>query len=764
MPVASALPQPAGTRTTGLVSVDGRAYPLESARIDARAEGGVAVTALTQKYRNPYREPLEVAYTLPLPADGAVIGYTIRLGDKVIRGEVERREEALAAYRDALFEGRAAGLLEQDRADTFTQRLGSLPAGASVEVQIRVLQPLGFLPAVERHPPRWEYRFPTVVGARYEGGEGRVPDADRLDVDRADGQGTLARLDLSLLVADGPPSRLAVHAPAHAISCEADGVGARVALREAARLDRDLVIRWTAAAEEVGLRVVEGPGLEGDGGRYALLTLTPPAAAERFLARDLTILIDASGSMSGQPIGRAKALAAALIRGLDPGDRFEVIAFASQARRLTRGPVEATPNRIRAALAAIESLQAGGATEMAAAIQEALRPLREDAQRQVVLLTDGYIGFEAEVIGHVLRDLPAGSRVHAAGIGSAPNRTLTRGIACAGRGCEVFVGDDRAAAEAAARLRHATARPVLTEIGVAGSALRALAQERPADVFEGQPLVLAVELAPGDGVLEVRGRMAGEREPWTRAVHVPPSSAADPAGARPAGAPAVTPLPLGALFGRVAIDGLELRLSATGDRHEEIEAQIEALGIRHRIASRRTSLVAIAEEPSVDPRAPRRRERLAVEMPAGVSAEGTGLLRGPMEAWRGATVAHSLVAEHRLYKRTSRAELGMAFARILHLDGPDLVIEFEVPWDGFEMPRGTVTVRWSQSLATVDEEASSPPGPHARGLTVRLALRLGRGRRWESRWEILEWTGQGPGGATHGVMVHIDPPPTGGRK
>jgi Ca-activated chloride channel homolog len=68
----------------GLVSLDGRLYPLESAEIEARTEGGLALTTLRQRYRNPYEERLEVVYTLPLPADGAVMGYTIRVGDRVV--------------------------------------------------------------------------------------------------------------------------------------------------------------------------------------------------------------------------------------------------------------------------------------------------------------------------------------------------------------------------------------------------------------------------------------------------------------------------------------------------------------------------------------------------------------------------------------------------------------------------------------------------------------------------------------------------------
>lgn len=774
------------SRRAGLVSVEGRPFPLRCARLDARAEGGVAFTTFTQTYDNPYKEPLEVLYTLPLPAGGAVTGYSIRLGERIIRGEVRRREEAREEYRKALLEGRTAALLEQDRADTFTQKLGCLPPGQSAEVQIEVLQLLDFLPTETGEPARWEYRFPTVAGIRYEGAEGRVPDADRLDVDRAGGSGTPVRLEAALTVADGSVALIQPHAPGREIDLEDQEGGVVVRLRERVRLDRDLVIRWSAASAGVGVRLVEGRGLPCDGGRYALITLTPPTAVSRGCARDLTVLIDASGSMEGIPISRAKLVAEGLLRSLDSGDRFELLAFASQVKGLTRKPTEASEKGIGQALAALNGLQAGGCTEMTKAIIEALKPLRPESQRQVILLSDGYIGFESEVIGETLRRLAPGARLHTVGIGSAPNRALTRGLARAGRGVEILAGDDDDARAASRRLLRATVRPVLTDIELSGSALVKAAPSRPKDVLEGQPILLLTEINPGGGRLVIRARQAGEPEMWVHQIEIPPAGAER-------GALAGTPLPLGALFAREAIEDVELEVAAgAGSANKEVlDAEIESLGMRHGIASRKTSLVAISEDPTVDPRDPRRRERLAVEIPAEVSAEGAGLassavmlrlgrpsmmeasaelflaeprITGAVDRFRelAALAKGSFVKRERATGAPIRV-LKIRGARILRLEQRLFVFEFEVPEDGFLVPLdGTsVRVRFEDGLeaaAQVVAVESSRPGPHEPGLTVRVGLKLENPYDWNHSKANLTWAGRLvlPEGGSETVEINLD--------
>lgn len=625
---ASAHTANAATATAGaLVAVDGRTYPLSSVELIARTEGGHAVTTLAQSFDNPYDEPLEVHYTLPLPADGAVLAYTVKLGERVLRGEIETREKATAKHRQALREGRISGLLEQDRINTFQQSLGNVPARTRVEVTVEVLHPLVFQAAgaTSELPATWEYRFPTVVGVRYHGAEGRVPDAGAVSPPRAEA-GTPVRASLALTVGGGQPVT-GLTSSSHDVTTQENGV---IAFREGAALDRDVVVRWHATEEHIGCTLVEGGGLPGDDGRYGLVTIVPPTRPERVYDRELTLLLDTSGSMS-QRIELAKQLVHDLIKGLQPNDRFELITFSSAPRRLTpdAGYVLATPSVVESVLQSLRQVQAGGCTEMGSAITEAFRRASDDGQRQVVLITDGDVSFESEIVGQVAATRNV--RLHCVGVGAVPNRALLRQAAWAGRGVEVLIEHEQDLARASERLRRATGQPVLTQLSIEGAGVAATPEGGLHDVFAQQPLTVAIELSCNGGPVTLKGRLAGTTDAWTHTFTVP---AADTVAAETR-----TPLPLGALFGREQVGALEVQAAVWGPRQEDrksLEDRIEATALRHRIVSSRTSLVAISEEPAVNPQDPVRRVRLAVEVPADVSAAAVGL-----SSVACSTIAHS---------------------------------------------------------------------------------------------------------------------------
>jgi Ca-activated chloride channel homolog len=685
-------PLDTGERNVGgrLVASDGRMVPLRGVQLGADARGGLARVVLEQRFVNLYAETLRVSYLVPLPADGAVAGYAFRIGDRRIVGEVDRTEAARERFETALIEGRSAALLEQERSNLFTQEIGNIPAGVEVVTELTIDQQLAWLDG-----EAWEWRFPTVVAPRYLGAEGRVDDANRVMVDVAEA-GVATGAAVALNVRDSIPAGGAPTSPSHQITVTPTAVGIEVTLAgEPVALDRDVVIRWPAAGGSAGLALDTGRPAAGKphaGAAYGLLTVVPPSpdSGAPLVPRDLAILIDTSGSMTGEPLAQARAVARALVESLTETDQLELIQFSSRPRRWRRNSARATAGARQSAIEWIEALEAEGSTEMRDAVMEALRPLRSDAQRQVVLITDGLIGFENEIVATVARDLPAGSRLHTVGVGSAVNRALTAPAARAGRGAEAVIGLGEDAGPHAARLLARMQAPVLTEIKVSGSALLDHAPVATPDVYTGAPLRLAVKLRPEGGDLDVHGQTPAGG--WEDHLAVSAITAGE-------GSAAVV-----SLYGREAVEDLEVQRAAGS---EIVDRDIERLGLEFQIATRLTSWVAVSEEPAVDPTQPARRVRIPHALPEGLSLDGLGLVRRPSLG------------------RDPMALLAGAARATFELRAPITGIPNRVA-----LGRSMGVKRWSADL--------SPPAPTV--LTGRLVLRRDRELTIEIDAEAtLEW-------------------------
>ena len=603
-------PDPSEITGGRLVTADGRALPLTGASLLADAKGGVIRVTLEQTFRNPHDEPLRVTYSLPLPADGAVSGFAFRIGEERVVGQVDAKARARQRFEDAVLEGRTAAILDQERSSLFTQEVGNVPPRTEVVCELQLDQKLIWLP-----DGAWEWRFPTVVAPRYMGAPGTVADVAKVIVDVADGA-LPVKLSLGLSIRDVLAEGVRPESPSHPLH---SGVGlgrtdVTFGDERGVRLDRDVVVRWRVAQLKVGTsldvsRPASGPNSTN---AFGLLTLVPPSAEARMtpVPRDLIVLLDTSGSMSGMPLDQARRVTAALVDSLGDDDQLELIEFSNTARRWKRGAVKATVANRRDAQAWLARLQASGGTEMRTGILEALAPLRPESLRQVILITDGLIGFESQVLEAIARRLPRGSRVHTVGVGSGVNRSLTLPAARAGRGVELVIGLGEDVEPFVKRLMARTHQPLLTEVEVSGSAVISQAPARVPDLFGGSPSMSSLKLRPEGGELIVRARSAdGEIEERVQV----------PAVAHGEGSAAVT-----TLFGRELVEDFELNL-ATGGHKAEFDPQIERTGIDFQISTRLTSWVAISAKQTVDPRAPKRSETMPHELAYGLSAEGVGL-------------------------------------------------------------------------------------------------------------------------------------------
>jgi Ca-activated chloride channel family protein len=567
--VNSLLPTTAQGTSAGceLVTSDGRALALVSATLRGEAQGGLARLVLEQRFANPYDETLKVTYRMPLPADGAISGYEFVIGERVVKGVIDKKRQARERFERAIIEGRTAALLEQERADIFTQQIGNIPAREAVVARITIDQRLVWLPEGE-----WELRFPTVIGPRYIGSADSAEDVRATHIKVTD-KPLPVTIQIEITVRDAIVAGAKPSSPSHVLESRGD----IVELKVGSRLDRDIVLRWPVATPDVGLSLAAARAPSGNDA-YALLTIVPPAkeAHPVAVARDMIVLLDTSGSMGGFPLDKAKQVVCMMIDSLDERDRLELIEFSDRPRRYLQEPVLATAGAKAAAIKWVRSRVADGGTEMRAGVIEALQTLRVGAQRQVIVVTDGYVGGEQQILEALNRRLPKSCTLHVLGVGSAVNRSLATSLARAGRGVEVIVGVDEDAERGAKRLLDRTRSPMVTNIEISGSALLRHAPATMPDCFGGAPLVAALAIKPEGGEIRVRGRLA--RDAWEQRITVKPLRQGE-------GNPAII-----ALYGRERVADVEANAVFS-----TVDGEVEDLGLTFQIATRMTSWVAIDE-------------------------------------------------------------------------------------------------------------------------------------------------------------------------
>ncbi|HZH12990.1 MAG TPA: VIT domain-containing protein, partial [Archangium sp.] len=140
-------------------------FSLKHTEVDAEVSGFLSSVTVTQVFENPYAEPLEALYVFPLPEKAAVDAMELVIGQRVIRGVIQTREQARETYERARAEGKTAALLDQERPNLFTQSVANILPGEEIRVRIHYVERLVY------EDGKYSFNFPMTVGPRYIGGE-----------------------------------------------------------------------------------------------------------------------------------------------------------------------------------------------------------------------------------------------------------------------------------------------------------------------------------------------------------------------------------------------------------------------------------------------------------------------------------------------------------------------------------------------------------------------------------------------------------------
>jgi len=615
-------------------------FPLKQTEVKAKIAGNISRVEVVQKFENPFPESLEAVYVFPLPDEAAVDDMEIKIGDRTIKADIKRRDEAVEIYQKARQEGRTAGLLEQERDNIFTQSLANIKPGEKIEVRIRYTESLKFVGG------DYEFVFPTVVGPRYI--SRNTTDADRINPPvlppgTRSGQDIAVSVEIDAGVAIGD-----VRSTSHQITTDRSGNIVRVQLANADTIpNKDLILRYRVAGENTQATVLTQSDQRG--GHFA--TYLIPALnykTNEIVPKEVVFLMDTSGSQQGEPLVKSKELMRRFIQGLNPNDTFTIIDFANTAQALSTTPLANTAANRQSAINYIEKLQANGGSELLNGIQAVMNfPVTKAGMlRSIVLITDGYIGNDKEVLALVQRSLKPGNRLYSFGVGGSVNRFLLNRLAQVGRGTSQVIRQDEPSAEAAEKFFRQINSPVLTDIQISWEGMGEKPEIypiAPPDLFASQPLVLFGR--KGDraiGQLRIRGTLAGGKA----YEQVLPVNFAQSGGRqRESTSVAATATDFGnsavaQLWGRSRIQDLMNQMF--GGETKSLVESVTNTALTYRLLSEYTAFVAVSEEVRVEPDGTRRRVQVPVEVPQGVRYEGIFESEGAIDQTRGGTRVRTL--------------------------------------------------------------------------------------------------------------------------
>ena len=543
---------------------------------------------VTQTYQNENPFAVNARYVFPLPDESAVHAMTMRIGARVIKGQIDKKVEAEKKYEEAKKAGKQAALVRQQRANMFITNVANIGPGEQVIIELEYQE------IIDYSSGTFAIRFPTTITPRYHAisGEVEVNTQNQTHVNPAP-TGWLSPVysAQNITQTDNAPSSqfslnididvglelVDINSKFHNVDVQNTAFGQyKIALNEKNAVNRDFVLEFKPLQKEQAQAAFFTQQFE-NGDRYGLAMLMPPGdhfTQTQRLPREMVFVVDTSGSMHGQSMEQAKKALFYALSLLDSDDSFNIIGFDNIVTPMSDKPLIASDFNLRRAERFIYSLEADGGTEIQGALNAVLDGSEFDGfVRQVVFLTDGSVSNEDALFKNIQSKL-GDSRLFTVGIGSAPNSFFMRRAADVGKGSFTFIGSVSEVQPKMQQLFDKLAHPAITNLALSdesGNSLDFWPSPLP-DLYFGEPIMVAIKLNNAKSVV-----LAGQTAQGPLSIKLSTKNSSSAQG-------------IAKLWARQKIKSLLLY-----NEQSTVKDEVQGLALTHQLLSPFTAFIAIEQ-------------------------------------------------------------------------------------------------------------------------------------------------------------------------
>ena len=474
---------------------------IRSHSVGTVVDGQSATTTVTQTFYNPNNWQLEGKYMFPLPEEAAVSDFQMTMNDKMVKGELLDSVKAKQIYTDTVRRMIDPGLLEYAGRGLFQASVFPILPCKELTIKFTYTELLPYDSGLVnfRYPLRTESFCPLPVS------------------------------NISVKVTlKGEQALRTIYSPTHSVEIIRKGENEAVIGLELKdnQPSTDFELFYGHAEGAVAANVMSYR--EGDEAGYFLALLTPKVklAEDEILPKDVIVVLDTSGSMDEDgKIDQARKALKFMVNKLNEKDRFAMVTFSTEARKLHDKLTLASKAAKDDAVAKIEKLTATGGTNLEQAISFAYELAAtgvEEGQAArpcyVILLSDGIPTMgevtEVKALAKLARDKRSEHiRMFPFGVGNDVNTWLLDTLAEEGKGQREYVKPKEDIEVKVSNFANKIASPVLADVKlkIDGAEMHDLHPQVPGDVFAGTQLsVLGRFDKPGKHQLLLEGTVNGE--------------------------------------------------------------------------------------------------------------------------------------------------------------------------------------------------------------------------------------------------------------